>query len=272
MSLAAELPVRRLKLFGGQPVRHGFTSRTDLIPADGDVSYVTGPNPITVRGNRDHWANAIGVDSTRLTCAQQAHGNGIHMVVTEDAGRGYESYDDAIAWTDGLITQAPELPLAVFCADCVPILLFDPVCRAIGAVHAGWRGTVADIAGQAIRTMNDCFGTDPGDLLAGIGPSIGPCCYEVGPDVVDAWASTRFHHRDRAINREEGRLRFDLWTANTLALIAAGVPATRIEVHGDCTRCHSERYFSYRAHGRRAGRFAAIIALPSPEGACDAGH
>ncbi len=272
MSRVADLPVQKFRLFGSQPVRHGVTSRTDLIPADGDVSYVTGPDPLTVRRNRDKWAAVIGVDSKRLVCAQQVHGNTVDLVAPNDAGRGYESYEDAIERTDALITQAPELPLAVFCADCVPILLFDPVRRAIGAVHAGWRGTVADIAGQAVRAMSDCFGTDPEDVLAGIGPSIGRCCYEVGPEVVDAWKSTGFDHREQAVDRDDKRLRFDLWTANTLALIAAGVQSSQIEVQGDCTRCQSDRYFSYRAHGRQAGRFAAIIALASPDGARDGGH
>lgn len=259
-------------MFDGQPVNHGVTARNELIPADGDVSYVTGPDPLTVRRNRDRWASAIGVESSRLVCAQQVHGINVRRVVPDDAGRGYASFDDAIARTDALITQSPELPLAVFCADCVPILLFDPVRRAIGAIHAGWRGTVADIAGQAIRAMSDWFGTNPEDILAGIGPSIGGCCYEVGPEVIDAWISAGFDRRERAVARFERRLRFDLWKANTLALIAAGVPASRIEVQGDCTRCQSDRYFSYRAQGKQAGRFAAIIALTSPNGGSDGGN
>ncbi len=272
MNVAAGLPVRNFRLFTGQPVKHGVTTRTDLIPAGGDVSYVTGPDPVTVRRNRDRWAGAIGVEPSRLVCAQQVHGINVRLVVPDDAGRGYASFDDAIAGTDALITQSPELPLAVFCADCVPILLVDPVRRAIGAVHAGWRGTVADIAGQTIRAMGDSFGTDPADILAGIGPSIGRCCYQVGPEVIDAWNATGFDRPDRAVERGEGHRRFDLWRANTLALIAAGVPAHQIEVQGDCTRCRSDRYFSYRAQGKQAGRFAAIIALTSPDGAPDGGH
>ncbi|CCF83661.1 peptidoglycan editing factor PgeF [Nitrolancea hollandica] len=272
MNVAGGLPIRNFRLFTGQPVKHGVTTHTDLIPAGGDVSYVTGPDPVTVRRNRDRWAGAIGVEPSRLVCAQQVHGINVRLVVPDDAGRGYASFDDAIAGTDALITQSPELPLAVFCADCVPILLVDPVRRAIGAVHAGWRGTVADIVGQTIRAMGDSFGTDPADILAGIGPSIGRCCYQVGPEVIDAWNATGFDRPDRAVERGEGHRRFDLWRANTLALIAAGVPAHQIEVQGDCTRCRSDRYFSYRAQGKQAGRFAAIIALTSPDGAPDGGH
>jgi YfiH family protein len=272
VNVAGDLPVQKFRLFDGQPVKHGVTTRTDLIPADGDVSYVTGPDPLTVRRNRDRWARAISVESRRLVCAQQVHGINVRLVAPEDAGRGYASFDDAIAGTDALITQTPELPLAVFCADCVPILLIDPVRRAVGAIHAGWRGTVADIAGQTIRAMSDCFGTSPADILAGIGPSIGRCCYPVGPEVIDAWKSAGFDRRERAVERDQRHLRFDLWKANTLALIAAGVPASQIEVQGDCTRCQSDRYFSYRAQGKQAGRFAAIIALTSPDGAPDGGH
>jgi YfiH family protein len=262
----------RFSLFAGHAVRHGFTSRTAKMPADGDVSYVTGPDPATVRANRDRWSDAIGVDPGRLVCARQVHGNRIRIVVQEDAGRGYQAYDDAIEGTDGLITQATDLPLAVFCADCVPILLFDPIRRAVGVVHAGWRGTVADVAGQAVRAMHESFGTDSGDLLVGIGPSIGHCCYEVGAEVIDAWAATGFDPKESAVQRRNGQLRFDLWRANTMVLVAAGVPQEQIEVQGDCTRCRSDRYFSYRAQGRQAGRFAAIIALPKSDGASDGGH
>lgn len=272
MNLAAKLPVRKLDIFRGQRVRHGFTSRTDLLSAFGDVSYVTGPDPLTVRRNRDHWADAIRVDSKRLVCAQQVHGNHVYLVTQSDAGHGYESYEDAIAETDALITQVPDLPLAIFCADCVPILVFDPVQRAVGAIHAGWRGTVSNITGQTICAMIDRFGTDPGDVLAGIGPSIGRCCYEVGPEVIDAWKSTGVDEQERAVDRDDVRFRFDLWTANSMALITAGVPTSQIEVTGECTRCQSDRYFSYRAQGKQAGRFAAIIALARPDGAWDAGH
>ena len=272
MNQPAELPLRTLKLFAGRAVRHGFTSRTDQMPAGGDVSYVTGPDPATVRANRDRWAGAIGVDPRRLVCARQVHGNRVRIVVPEDAGRGYQAYDDAIERTDGLITQATEVPLAVFCADCVPILLFDPVRRAVGAVHAGWRGTAADIPGRAVRTMHESFGTDAGDLLVGIGPSIGRCCYEVGAEVVDAWAATGLDPGESAVERHDGRHRFNLWRANTLALIAAGVLVVQIEVQGDCTRCRSDRYFSYRAQGGQAGRFGAVIALERSDGAPDGGH
>lgn len=272
MNRAAGLPIQKLKLFSGHAIRHGFTSRTGLLPADGDISHATGPDPGTVRANRDRWADALGVDSRHLICAQQVHGNRVQVVTPDDAGRGYASYDDSIARTDALITQSPELPLAVFCADCVPMLLFDPVRRAIGAVHAGWRGTVTDIAGEVVRAMSDAFGTDPGELLAGIGPSIGRCCYEVGAEVIQAWASAGFDRWETAVDRAGGHLHFDLWVANTLALNAAGVPVSQIEVQGDCTRCQSDRYFSYRADGKRAGRFAGIISLERPDGARDGGY
>jgi copper oxidase (laccase) domain-containing protein len=156
----------------------------------------------------------------------------------------------------------------------------------VAAVHAGWRGSVVRAAGAAVEALVATFGSDPGDILAGIGPAIGPCCYEVGEDVIEAFsdrpelispngigisrpplrgslAETPFTllktERERA--ERSGRT-LDLWEANRLALVEAGVPAAQIEVAGVCTQCESERFFSHRANGGQpAGRFAALIRL-----------
>ena len=136
-------------------------------------------------------------------------------------------------------------------ADCTPVLLADPRHKAVAAVHAGWRGSAVRAASAAVHAMQHAFDTRPGDLLAGIGPAIGPCCYEVGQDVVDAFA-------DRPELISDSRL--DLWQANRQALIEAGVPAEQIEMANICTQCESERFFSHRANGGvPAGRFAGII-------------
>jgi polyphenol oxidase len=256
-----DLPVHRLELLGGHPVTHGFTCRAPALPIDGDVSFATGRHDASVRENRTRWARAVGVDASRLVCARQVHGTEIRIVGTDDAGRGSGSYQDAIEGTDGMLSRVPGLPLAVLCADCVPILLYDPVRHAIGAVHAGWRGTVNNIAGHAVRAMQDHFHSEPRDIVAGIGPSIGPCCYDVGVEVADAWTSLGYDTIGTALRNESGRPQFDLWTANRIALVAAGVPEDRVELSRICTRCHSDRFFSHRAQGTQAGRFAAIIAL-----------
>jgi YfiH family protein len=138
-------------------------------------------------------------------------------------------------------------------ADCTPVLLADPKAGAVAAVHAGWRGSAVRAASAAVEALSEVFGSRPQDIVAGIGPAIGPCCYEVGQDVVDAFS-------DRPELFFEGRL--DLWAANHQALVEAGVPAEQIEVAGICTQCESERFFSHRANGGQpAGRFAAVIRL-----------
>jgi YfiH family protein len=138
-------------------------------------------------------------------------------------------------------------------ADCTPVLLVDPVRRCVAAVHAGWRGSAVRAAGAAVTALGETFGSRPADLLAGIGPAIGPCCYEVGQDVVDAFA-------DRPELFSGGKL--DLWESNRQALIEAGVVPGQIEVAGICTQCESDRFFSHRANGGQpAGRFAALIRL-----------
>jgi YfiH family protein len=138
-------------------------------------------------------------------------------------------------------------------ADCTPVLLADPKRKVVAAAHAGWRGSAVRVAGAAVSALVEAFASRPKDLIAGIGPAIGPCCYGVGEDVVAAFA-------DRPGLLMDGRL--DLWEANRLALVEAGVPADQIEVAGVCTQCQSDRFFSHRANkGEPAGRFAALIKI-----------
>jgi YfiH family protein len=152
-----------------------------------------------------------------------------------------------------LITGSPEKTLMLRFADCTPVLLADTKRRVVGAVHAGWRGSAVRAASAAVEGLSDALGSSPSDLVAGVGPAIGPCCYRVGKDVEEAFA-------DRPWLLADGKL--DLWEANRQALIEAGVPAKHIEVAGICTQCNADRFFSHRANGGQpAGRFAALIRL-----------
>jgi YfiH family protein len=154
---------------------------------------------------------------------------------------------------DVLITRSTERTLLLRYADCTPVLLADPLKRAVAVVHAGWRGSALNAASAAVEALHDAFGSEPGDVLAGIGPAIGPCCYQVGGDVFEAFA-------DRPELFDGDRL--DLWAANRQALLAAGVPEAQIEVAGICTRCAADVYFSHRANGGQpAGRFAAVMRI-----------
>ncbi|MDI3341035.1 MAG: peptidoglycan editing factor PgeF [Sphaerobacter sp.] len=265
-----QLPVFRFARFDAAAVRHGMTGRTASLPADGTVGYRDGLDRAVVDANRAAWSAAIGVDPSRWTCGRQVHGVGVAVIGPAAGcgadGRRVHGAGERVPATDALVTAEPGVPLVVFCADCVPVLLHDPKRRVVAAIHAGWRGTVADVVGTAVRAMQDHFGSDPRDLIAGLGPSIGPCCYEVGDEVIDAWNGAGIDPTGKAVRRGNGRTVFDLWQANRLALIAAGVPDDQIEVAAVCTRCHADRFFSYRARSTQPGSAAAVIALEGGEG------
>jgi len=184
--------------------------------------------------------------------ASQAQANRVAVVGTAQSGA-------IICEVDALLTNTPGVPLMLRYADCVPIFFFDPVHRAMGVAHAGWRGTVGKIATQATRTMIDVFGTRPRDLIACLAPSIGPCCYRIGEDVV-AQVRAAFDDADELLHTQaDGSVHFDLWQANAQQLRALGVE--QIEIAGICTADHTEDFYSWRAENAHTGRFGAIIAL-----------
>jgi polyphenol oxidase len=157
------------------------------------------------------------------------------------------------------VTNRPDTPLTMRFADCTPVLFYDPVRRVIGLAHAGWRGTVKQVVVSTLRAMQDAYGTDPADVQAAIGPSIGPERYQVGPEVVAAVVES-FGAADGLIRRgQDGSAYLDLWAANRLALERAGV--RQIEIAGICTASNVAEFFSHRAEGGKTGRFCAVIAL-----------
>jgi YfiH family protein len=185
----------------------------------------------------------------------QTHSSRVQVV-------GIDTKPEDLADTDALITQTPGRCLCVLSADCVPILLYDPVRRAVGAVHAGWRGTVGKILTHTVRAMQATFGSQPTDMLAGIGPSISPEMYEVGSEVLEA-ALEAFGEAPGLVKQENGSDKgyFNLWESNRRQLLQLGLKPQSIEVAGICTYQHSDRYFSARRSSNQAGRFAAGIML-----------
>jgi YfiH family protein len=166
--------------------------------------------------------------------------------------------------TDGLVTNTPNLPLVMAFADCTPIMLYDPVKQVAGIAHAGWRGTVAGVCQAAVQRMETTFDCAPADIQAVIGPAIGPCCYEVGNEVVAA-VEAAFGTCDELFKPGKAqRPHFDQWAANELALRRAGV--TQIEQARMCTACHVDEFYSHRAEAGRTGRFGAIIMLREASG------
>jgi YfiH family protein len=161
--------------------------------------------------------------------------------------------------TDGLITSNPEVTLVMRFGDCVPVVLYDPVQRVVGIYHAGWMGTVKKIAKNMVRTMEAVYGCNPGDLYAGIGPSIGPDHFEVREDVSSQFEKVFADDADALIQKQAGRTTIDLWKANQLTLEAAGVK--RIDIMEICTVCNRHEWFSHRGDRGRTGRFGAMITL-----------
>jgi YfiH family protein len=161
-----------------------------------------------------------------------------------------------------MVTDIPDTCLAVLIADCVPMVFFDPLKRVVGVAHAGWRGTLQLIASKTIRTMEKAYGSSPQDVMVGMGPSIGPCCYRVGPEVIvgveDVFPDQKGHLLHQS---EDGGRYLDLWEANLRQLVTAGVERENIEMARQCT-CHNpDLFFSYRFQKGNTGRFGAGIML-----------
>jgi len=208
---------------------------------------------------RQRACEILGVPFDKLTLPAQVHGADCLRIEDRDIGRGRDGRDTAVPFVDGLITDRPGVPIALLSADCPLICAYDPDRPAIGAVHASWRGTVGGAAGQMVRLMQREFASDPARLHTALAPSAGPCCYEVSEDIRRV-ARTRLSNADACFIERDSRLTFDLWTANRLQLIEAGVPADHIEVAGLCSIC-DPRLWSHRRDGPDAGRFTLFIAL-----------
>jgi polyphenol oxidase len=177
------------------------------------------------------------------------------VVITRSARSEHEGYRKA----DVILTDVPEVTLFMRFADCVPILLYDPVRKAVGLVHAGWPGTVKKAAAAAVEAMQAEYHTRPEDLLAGIGPSIAAHHYPVRQDVIDQVEDAFGEEAASLLISHSGEVQFDLWKANHLVLSRAGVK--RIEISGICTACSTDEWFSHRAENGKTGRFGALIAL-----------
>lgn len=243
---------------------HGMSGRLPDSPSEGDVAYARDADPSAVTENRKAFLEALGIPDCSLTLGGQVHGNTVTVVTSADRGRGRPPQFDAIPSSDGLATVDTGLALGSIVADCTPVVLYDPVKHAVALVHAGWRGTAGLIAANAVQIMVDEFGSRPEELIAGIGPSIGPCCYEVGDEVIDAWMDAGIQDGEKAVVARQPRNHLDLWAANRLTLIHAGVPERQIEIAGLCTRCVGDRYFSHRAAmagERPRGRMIMVVAL-----------
>ena len=244
-------------------IRHGLTGRLSRLGGEeGNVGFSSPRDKAAAWAMRRLWCEAAGLDADRIVTLGQVHGAQILRVEQTDAGRGARPGSPHVGLGDALITDQPGVVLMTLHADCLPILLVDRRRPAVAVVHAGWRGTVADIAGATVRAMAEAFGSAPDALRAYLGPAIGRCCYEVGTDVRDAWISAgEWSGNGAALICVGERWRFDLRAANADHLRRAGLRDTNVEISEVCTRCAGDRWFSHRGQGRDTGRFGALIAI-----------
>lgn len=234
-------------------VRHFVTDRSSGgQEREFTLSYSSTPDKEAVRQNRARVAGALGVAETRLYLPSQVHKTRIVEVTAHTT-------KEELMETDALITAEPGIAIAVMSADCVPILIYDRRNRAVGAIHSGWRGTVARILEKTLQTMHTRYGTRGEDVLAAIGPSVSQDSYEVGEEVVREVTQAFGNGSGLLIPQPQNKAKLDLWRANTLQLLAFGVRQADIEVSSLCTVKNNNHFFSARKGD--SGRFAAGIIL-----------
>ena len=245
-------------------VPHGFSTRKGGVsPAPWDSLNLRpgqGDGPEKLRENYRRFFAVLGLDETRAVLSQQTHTANIRTVTAEDAGKGLlrpRDYTDV----DALITNVPGLPLTVFSADCGTVLLCDPVHQAIGAVHAGWRGCAAGIVEKTVAAMGAAYRSRPADLLAALGPCIGPCCFETDGDVPEAMRAALGAIANAYITVKGPKFHVDLAGLNRQWLLHAGLLPERIEVSGICTACRPDLFWSHRKMGDQRGVQVAVISL-----------
>lgn len=247
----------RFYQFDSLDVKHAvFTRHGGLSPEPWkslNLSGTVGDEVERVRGNRFLSFEALGYRPDSIFDVWQVHSAD---AVCADAPR---SFDEPYQKADIILTDKPEVTLFMRFADCVPILLHDPVKRVVGISHAGWLGTVRDVAKATVETMVERYDSRPADVIACIGPSIGPDHYEVGGDVISQVEGTFGADASLMLPQHGSRIYFDLWKANQYLLERAGI--RQIELAGICTACHTDDWFSHRAEKGKTGRFGALISL-----------
>ena len=245
---------------------HGFSTRLGGV-SQGDVgtmnlSFSRESSRQNVEENYRRLAKAIGYEPERLVCSRQTHTTNVRVVTEEDCGIGFcrsGDYDNI----DGLVTNVPGIPLMTFYADCVPLLLADPVHRAIGCAHSGWRGTAANMGKAALEVMKREYGTEAKDVITAIGPSICQDCYEVSEDVIDQFREV-YHRKiwpDLFYEKQTGKFQLNLWEACRQNFLMAGVLPEHISLPDLCTCCNPKFLFSHRASRGNRGNLVAVVML-----------
>ena len=244
-------------------VRHAFSTRlggvSEGVFSSMNLGFRRGDKEENVWENYRRICAAAGFDPQKLTASSQDHHTVIRRVTMEQAGIGFTRPRD-LESVDGLCTDTPGLTLVTYYADCVPLFFADKRTHAVGAAHSGWRGTVARIGAEMVRRMGKEFSSDPADLIVGIGPSIGPECYEVDQPVADQFLAMQDLDPERFVRPiGEGKYLLDLWECNRRVLASAGIPEENISCAQLCTKCHPDLLYSHRVMGAQRGNLAAMI-------------
>ena len=245
----------------GIAAKHCFTTRLGGVSQGYldslNIGIHRGDKPENVQRNYEILADALGFDPGKLILTRQTHSSIVRQVTEEDMG---SIFREDIPECDALITHTPGLALVVFTADCTPILFYDPVTGAVGAAHAGWRGTAADIAGKTVAAMVECYGCKAENIRCAIGPNIGQCCFETDAEVPQAMLSALGEDAREHIRQVGQKYYVNLKEINALFLRRSGV--CHIDTSEDCTRCDSRRFWSHRLTGSLRGSQGGIIVCP----------
>ncbi len=248
-------------------VRHAFSTRkggTSAPPYHSlNLGFSVGDDPAAVRENRRRYFGALGLDPSRVVRVRQVHGSDV--LVVDEALAGRDKFPrlllDGDDTYDAMVTDLPNLSLAISTADCLPIFLVDPHRPAVGAVHAGWRSSVKGVVAHALQKMQDVYGSDPAECYAAVGPGIGGCCYEVDAPVIGPLERTWSAWEACARRSGPDRWLLDLSQLNIAMLEAEGMRRECIFDAGLCTACRSDLFYSYRAEKPKTGRMISLIAL-----------
>jgi YfiH family protein len=242
-------------------VVHGFTTRHEGVSRHPYNSLNLGANifdsPHNVQGNRSILARAFGARTEHLVTVTQVHGN--DLLVIDSPNPDYTHFLKLEC--DGLITNQPGLMIGVCVADCIPILLLDPVNKVVATLHAGWKGTAGEIGRKGVEALINMFDSNPEDILAALGPGIGSCCYEVDGIVREAFKKNGADWDLFAKEKAPGKWKLDLAAANCSQLLAAGVPKANIETTPLCVSCEHDLFFSYRREEGETGRQMGFVML-----------
>ena len=227
-----------------------------------NLSFDRGDDPARVLENFKRIGASMGVNVEDMVLSKQTHTTNVRVVTAEDKGKGVmreRNYTDV----DGMITNVPGICLVTSYADCVPLYFVDPVKKAIGLSHSGWRGTVGKIGKNTVQLMQENFGSKPEDLLAAVGPSVCMDCYEVSEDVIEQFkeAFEKKYCEDLFYKKENGKYQLNLWKANELIFLESGILPEHMAITNVCTHCNSKILYSHRTMGNNRGNLCAFLAL-----------